>query len=534
MSGGSTGAPDRIPSGLVLRIELLTGSFDAARADDREVAEWPPHPSRLFCALVSVTRTDAERAVLRWLEEQEPPEVHAVAPVGTRRHQRYVVTNLRDATGGSTVHPGRTNHLWARRRTLVGSPIVHLVWPGARPPAGAIEILDTLARRVPYLGRSTGAVLIAVQEGPLRQERLVVVYRPCDLAEAEVDLGVPYPGYLGELTTLHHQGRPAWEALRTRGYRCRRSAARPAGRHPATPPGADSQVAHHPGDVPAPAPVVADLVAGDLVAADLVAADPVAAEPVPGRELVVMRLADLRPDGRQLIRFTGALRRKVMACTPDPLPPALHGHVTDGRPHIAFLGLPEVGVPGADGHLRALALVLPSLPAEQRRAILFGLLYGRDPDGTVPLRVPGVGTVRLRPVLAGSRPVRAWAETTGRSASPPPGCWAPSWRRASRCWSTVTPVVLDRFPRPGSGGEAGVLLRSLRVHGLPDPQDLQISVDPQLPGAVAMRPRDLPDSARGRLFRHVTLTFDHPVPGPLLLGAGRYLGVGLFAPCSRR
>ena len=32
------------------------------------------------------------------------------------------------------------------------------------------------------------------------------------------------------------------------------------------------------------------------------------------------------------------------------------------------------------------------------------------------------------------------------------------------------------------------------------------------------------------LFRHVAVTFDRTVHGPVLVGAGRYLGVGLLAP----
>ena len=33
-----------------------------------------------------------------------------------------------------------------------------------------------------------------------------------------------------------------------------------------------------------------------------------------------------------------------------------------------------------------------------------------------------------------------------------------------------------------------------------------------------------------RLAKHVTLAFDRPVRGPVLLGAGRYFGLGLMRP----
>ena len=76
------------------------------------------------------------------------------------------------------------------------------------------------------------------------------------------------------------------------------------------------------------------------------------------------------------------------------------------------------------------------------------------------------------------------------------------------------------------------MLRSVRMLGLPDPVDVRVSTEPLLPGAVRLRPNDLPRQVQGRPFRHVALDFDRAVAGPLLLGAGRYLGVGLLAPVT--
>lgn len=57
-------------------------------------------------------------------------------------------------------------------------------------------------------------------------------------------------------------------------------------------------------------------------------------------------------------------------------------------------------------------------------------------------------------------------------------------------------------------------------------------MQPLLPGAARLRQIDLPEKAQKRPFRHVAVTFERPVSGPLLLGAGRYLGVGLLAPVA--
>ena len=51
-------------------------------------------------------------------------------------------------------------------------------------------------------------------------------------------------------------------------------------------------------------------------------------------------------------------------------------------------------------------------------------------------------------------------------------------------------------------------------------------------GGIRLLSRDLPDFTRGRLFRHVAVTFDRRVAGPVLVGAGRYLGVGLLTPAA--
>jgi len=39
---------------------------------------------------------------------------------------------------------------------------------------------------------------------------------------------------------------------------------------------------------------------------------------------------------------------------------------------------------------------------------------------------------------------------------------------------------------------------------------------------------------RNHYIAHVVLEFDQPVKGPVLIGAGRYFGLGLFAPLEKR
>src|SRR5690242_14275423 len=103
---------------VTVTVELLGGSYDAASTDDRAQAEWPPHPARLFCALVAAARGDADRAALTWLETQTPPVVWAATDHDPQSRSAYVVTNTITAASGSQSHVGRTNGLRTRVHTV--------------------------------------------------------------------------------------------------------------------------------------------------------------------------------------------------------------------------------------------------------------------------------------------------------------------------------------------------------------------------------------------------------------------------------
>ncbi|MBI1758227.1 MAG: type I-U CRISPR-associated protein Cas5/Cas6 [Actinobacteria bacterium] len=233
--------------------------------------------------------------------------------------------------------------------------------------------------------------------------------------------------------------------------------------------------------------------------------------PSPYAEVAVLRLSRVRPDGRWAVRFTEALRRAVMARVADPLPAVLHGHGAQDRPHVAFLALPAVGSAGDDGRLLGLAVALPPIAVAERDRIVAGVLG----TGAFALRVPSFGVVELR-----HEP--GWVR--------PPAVDPLRWQRGSRCWVSATPMVLDRYPKPKPGAVEAEVVRGLRTAGLPEPEWLRVSMAPLQPGGVRLAAGELPEQARGRLFRHVAVGFPEVVTGPVLAGAGRYLGVGLFTP----
>ncbi len=366
---------------------------------------------------------------------------------------------------------------------MPASPKVSMVWVGDPEPE-VVEALDGMARRIPYLGRSTGVALVgasvgADSAGALDDADSRRALEPCDLLDREVSMRVPYAGYLDQLDAQFAAGLPAWEVSRYQGYRTRSSAQ-----------------------------------AGCIDTADQLIV------PSVYTDLLAFRFAGFKPQSQLTVRLTEALRSAVLRVAGRNAPAVLHGHSADGRPHVAFLALPDVGHAHADGHLLGLAVAVPDLPAEDRKAVLRAVLGLRRDDrgGAIALPLPGFGEVE---VLYQPGLVRPWGGSEQR------------WRQGSDRWISVTPVVLDRYPKRPSQIEAEVLACLGRV-GLPQPIDVEISVEPLITGAARLRPQDLPGQSKGRLFRHIAVTFDRRVSGPVLVGAGRYLGVGLLAPVEER
>jgi CRISPR-associated protein Csb2 len=453
---------------LALDVHLLGGRYDAA-SFDRTVPEWPPHPARAYCALVAGARDDRDWLALDWLEQQEPPDVLAAAEVKPVAREGFVVTNRTERGGGSIFHPGRRNQPYARVGSQPSAARVRFEWRAAEPDAEMLKALDSLALRVPYLGRSTGRVLASFSDTTIDTGDDLVRYHSCPLDEADTTLRVPSPGYLRRLRVTFADAQPAWQcpALAV-GYQRER-----------------------------------------LTSAVV---EPIAS---PYAQLVAVRFPGVRPDGRLAPRFTAALRTALLDRVPDPLPMVLHGHGVDDQPHVAFLALPDAGLhPRSRGHLLGLGLALPPMDDDARRAILRAFVVPDDPDHQWELDVPGIGCFAVR------------YDVTSPGAR---GMTAERWTTESRAWVTVTPFVFDRHPKKNDDWMQHIA-RSCVVAGYPEPAGVQVSPTALTWGAVRLAKNDLPERLRAKVVRHVRVEFDRPVRGPVLIGAGRYLGIGLFAP----
>lgn len=549
---------------IALRIEYLTGRSVATAYNDRRESEWPPHPARVYSALVAAW-ADAdepsadERAALDWLAAQPPPSIAAgdatrrdvvphfvpvndagvvddsaaqrakVADAETavegasspraaeaaRKKLTAAITELASASVrsvGPVINASASQAAaaeavlpWGRKRqerffpsVTPADPVVHLVWEST-PPVEHGNALDALALRVARIGHSSSLVTC----------RVVAATPAPTLVPSEdgaLVLRAAGPGQLGQLEAafdLHREVEPRVLPARFVRY----DAPERGGAHAPS-----SSVLH-----------------GDWI--------------------VLRRVSGPRLPSTRAEDVAEAVRGALMEHAVQPPDPYLSGHEPGGgriqRPHLAILPLPFVGHPQADGAILGVALVLPrDLPTESRRSILAALdrweaRVRRDPREGVPEDADEVDL----PVCIGRqicvRMVRvAWGDPPQASLR------AETWGRPSRCWASVSPVALDRNPGNLGSGVATVAARARAeaeaslvracVHiGLPEPTEVKVQPGAPVRGAVPVREWPPFPRREGRIRRvkvHALLTFAEPVAGPIVLGAGRYHGLGLFRP----
>jgi CRISPR-associated protein Csb2 len=255
---------------------------------------------------------------------------------------------------------------------------------------------------------------------------------------------------------------------------------------------------------------------------------------------------------------TQLLRKAVIKHCPEPVPAWVNGHAAEGTPlqtqcgHMACIPLPFVGHEHADGHLLGLAIVFPRAVSRRERGEALGKLLVDKHRNTrlVELTLGRLGVWKLEK--------RDWRES--RDALRPER-WAahPDGRRV---WASVTPVVLDRFPKSDRLKEraawttevASIVAQSCKNIGLPEPVKVDIDTTSWHRGSPRAIGKRRPlrgqtslggnDAALGDGFPfypskqgnsprpqvHAWLEFDEEVIGPVLIGAGRYLGYGLCLP----
>jgi len=460
---------------LAFHVRLRHGRYDAGAMQPSR-PEWPPHPARVFCALVASAQSTEDWDALRWLERSDSPQVWANASVTQTRADSYVVTNQIEAGGGSQSWPARTNGALSRASVTPAGEHFALVWPDAAASQEALTRLRRMALRVPYVGRSTSQAEVTA-EPVLPDERPEWTrWAPSHIrARQALDLRVPYFGYVDALREVYDVGGRAWEVARAVPYA----------------PLVEEQVVQEPSQSPW----------DDLM--------------IWGFERPTARIG-----GDQLLRFTTVLRKAVLKHISTDVPPQVSGHGADDRPHVAFLALPDVRHEHADGHLLGVALALPrDMPADEWKRLVKAVIGENRLTWLAPW--PG-REISLR---YGADPRRrALGVDTWRGPT-----------RGSRSWVTATPMVTDGMMRARRSVE-DLVAKSLARVGCPEPVDLEVSSAPLINGAVWRPRRETVPQERlaNRRMVHVRVQFERPLVGPLIAGSMRYLGLGLFVPTEER
>jgi len=546
-----------------LGIDFITGVAVMTDAANRGKAEWPPHPARIFMALVAAHYESlplpedgaeaekawtCERVALEWLEGQGAPQMKW--PEASPRDVVKVYVPVNDA--GVPQNPERVKESEMRaalavmpdqrsrqERTFPSLHIggagperyVFLRWPDAEPTPEILTALTGLARKVTRIGHSSSIALVWVSEA---EETPSLAYEP-NAKESKtrpgIQLRIPAPGFLAELDQLFNADEidaffDISEAITTGKGKAKEQAKVAFEEHFGT-------------------------------AWNRSVSAPVRLRPSPGRTAFYSRVDEpvdsvvstnfdsellvlTKQEGPVLglestAALTSALRGYLLQ-DGEGKPEWFTGHSAPSTPstggHMALLPLAFVGSEHADGHILGLAIAFPrAIPAADRAACLRGRIFGPSGEDLEPtLQMGNLGT---------------WTIRREERSMPPMALRSATWCEPSAVWASVTPVVLDRHSKHDHRTErvawreevAASIELSCERQGLPKPALIDMDKTSWHRGTPRSRPGPdgmpwLPckEGIAPRQQVHVLIQFPCEIKGPLLLGAGRFRGYGLFKP----
>ncbi|KPL54682.1 hypothetical protein ABB55_22670 [Prosthecomicrobium hirschii] len=489
---------------LVLEIEHLTGVAFAAVGPDSDAPDWPPQPDRVFSALVASWaargRREDERRALEWLERQDPPEIVASDAVARTAPVSFVPPNdpqTRKSADRSVMPAYRRRQ---PRRFPAARPtdaVVRLVWGCSVSDGELLSALDALAAATAYIGHSASLTRCRFRDDAGSTD--------CDRRTSAARR--VYPGRLGELERAFADGRRPSPGARI-GAR-----PQPAERPPQGVFSPDWLVLEH---VDGPMP--------DIRAAAMVA----------------KAIRDALLDGYGRLGEHG-----------DRIPSVVSGHAADGAPsrdpHLAIVPLAFAGFPHADGQVLGFALVPPRgsgiLDDATFRRAVGTLCYDDEDSGRLVLDIAS-RSADPGPSATGA-PFRLRFSPTFEPDRRSLQSWR--YRGPAQNYASVTPLVLDRHTKQRGDDLVAEVAASIaaacRNIGLPEPVLVVPDKHSAVDGVVSAWPSGrapswtrwrLPPALASRPLTHAVLHFDVPVEGPLILGAGRFLGMGLCLPIGSK
>ncbi|TWT29172.1 CRISPR-associated protein, family (Cas_GSU0054) [Posidoniimonas corsicana] len=554
-------------AGLTIAWEYLTGYAVSTDPVDRNRPEWPPHPARVFMALAAAWfetgEPEDEGAALRELERLGPPEL--ILPARSNVFERssvtlYVPVNDKNEASAAKLQsaPAVTRNKQARTlpRNWIGHFPCRAKWPVANAIGPHVEALDRLCAKVTRLGHSSSLVRMWIEPSDaLGLDEQSDHYAPTTNRGAALGhLRVASAGLLDSLpaqTRVREIERFAELdlAIRSGGGKEQKSAK------------AEFEAAFGEPWRSATKPPPFGRPNVRTESAYTLQRQPPADAEHSGfdHHLAILRVTSGMLPAAATLRVTSLLRKTVIKRVEEKHRKLawINGHDPNGGKqtgddgHVAYAPLVNVGHEHSDGALLGIAIVFPNAWKNlEERDEVFSPLLGSD-AGIVLKVKQGPRVATLQPI--------DFNETRWTLA---PEAWTSS-PRGARVWASATPVVLDRFPkaerskdRVGWTNEVAALIISAceRIE-LPPPLSVEIDTTSWLSGAprayskrrsLRGQPgvdRDAPlgdgypffpakTGSASRPQVHARVEFAEPVVGPVLLGAGRFLGYGLFKPLA--
>ncbi|MEX0776838.1 MAG: type I-U CRISPR-associated protein Csb2 [Phycisphaeraceae bacterium] len=565
--------------GLTIGWEYLTGYAVATDPSSRERAEWPPHPGRVFMALAAAWfetgQSAAEGDTLRWLEQLGDPELHLPPreQVAERSNVTfYVPVNDKAGPAAATLQSAPTMTRSKQPRTFprvhVGDAPCTMHWPEAEGVDDHREALAHLCSKVTRIGHSSSLVRMWVAEVAGLEGSGGEHLLPADqLADQQVRsisnemLDMLIERFGENACSKHAQINEQINALKA----SRKAAKGKGAKERKEAIDAEIRTLENQLSGIAPRPPIRPtlgLWSGYRRADGVAVQSDATTTHFDTDVLMLIQVAGPTLPAVSTLILTWALRGAVMKHSGvQPVPQWVSGHQADGSAcddgagHMGCIPLPFVGHEHADGHLLGMGLVFPrSVDRPERGRVLGPLLMnsnGKPREIELKLGRLGVWTVKKRD----------WSEQRGTLQ---PETWT-AHPTGAATWASVTPVVLDRFPKADRVKDrvtwahevAGIVKVACTRIGLPEPVNIDIDTTCWHRGGARaigkrrlLRGHDAADGsdavlgdgfpcypAKGanasRPQVHVWLEFAEPIIGPVLIGAGRYLGYGLCRPLNR-
>ena len=495
-----------MPQSLLIVVRFSEGRYHGQDDGFNGADGWPPSPGRLFQALVAAAARGAnllpeDVRALEWMEGLKPPRIAAPAARRGRPVKLFVPNNDLDSVGGdpARVSEIRVGKQWRPCFFDSDEPVLYL-WD-FEPRLAKAERICAIAERMYQLGRGIDMAWACGRVLDPNEAEAVLESHPGVVRQSAGAGGTatPRPGTFDSLLNRHRLKRSRLTTVGT-GRKSRQLFRQPPrasfGRtgYDAPPHRLHFELRRSEGGfAPRPLASVAPLIASL-------------------RDAAAARLQESLPENAALFE------RLVIGRGAGP---------ADLAQRIRLIPIPSIGAPHTDPSIRRVVVEIP-------------------PD--CPIRDDDV-----RWAFAGRRPCdpRTGEAWPGSLVSTDDTQMADRFGRPARVFRSMTPVALPGASRRRIDSEAkkkaadergreerraaAAVVQALRHAGIQArPSDITVQREPfQRRGVRAELFADGSRFSKHALW-HLELRFREVLAGPLVIGDGRFCGLGLMEPVTHR